>query len=88
MLFLSPLILFCPFLLQLLGRSIDLNRLITQRVSTALYKSLELAINRFESEDLTSIIVRYHLKSLFLWKFAVLIFSYGDLEFSQLVLAV
>uniref|UniRef100_A0A4W5JC55 Uncharacterized protein n=1 Tax=Hucho hucho TaxID=62062 RepID=A0A4W5JC55_9TELE len=43
---------------QLLGRSIDLNRLITQRVSAALYKSLELAINRFESEDLTSIVVR------------------------------
>lgn len=43
--------------LQLLGRSIDLNRLITQRVSAALYKSLELAINRFESEDLTSIVV-------------------------------
>uniref|UniRef100_A0A8C2ATV8 Cytoplasmic FMR1 interacting protein 1 n=1 Tax=Cyprinus carpio TaxID=7962 RepID=A0A8C2ATV8_CYPCA len=40
---------------QLLGRSIDLNRLITQRVSSALYRSLELAINRFESEDLTSI---------------------------------
>lgn len=43
---------------QLLGRSIDLNRLITQRISAALYKSLELAINRFESEDLTSIMVR------------------------------
>ena len=42
---------------QLLGRSIDLNRLITQRVSTAMYKSLELAIGRFESEDLTSIVV-------------------------------
>uniref|UniRef100_A0A8C6TL09 Cytoplasmic FMR1-interacting protein n=1 Tax=Neogobius melanostomus TaxID=47308 RepID=A0A8C6TL09_9GOBI len=40
---------------QLLGRSIDLNRLITQRVSAALYRSMELAINRFESEDLTSI---------------------------------
>ncbi|KPP78847.1 cytoplasmic FMR1-interacting protein 1-like [Scleropages formosus] len=40
---------------QLLGRSIDLNRLITQRVSAAMYKSLELAISRFESEDLTSI---------------------------------
>ncbi|XP_028655857.1 cytoplasmic FMR1-interacting protein 1 homolog isoform X1 [Erpetoichthys calabaricus] len=40
---------------QLLGRSIDLNRLITQRVSAAMYRSLELAINRFESEDLTSI---------------------------------
>ncbi|XP_017715446.1 PREDICTED: cytoplasmic FMR1-interacting protein 1 isoform X5 [Rhinopithecus bieti] len=41
---------------QLLGRSIDLNRLITQRVSAAVCKSLELAIGRFESEDLTSIV--------------------------------
>uniref|UniRef100_A0A7M4ES10 Cytoplasmic FMR1 interacting protein 1 n=1 Tax=Crocodylus porosus TaxID=8502 RepID=A0A7M4ES10_CROPO len=41
---------------QLLGRSIDLNRLITQRISAAMYKSLELAIGRFESEDLTSIV--------------------------------
>ncbi|XP_038601625.1 cytoplasmic FMR1-interacting protein 1-like [Tachyglossus aculeatus] len=42
---------------QLLGRSIDLNRLITQRISAAVSKSLELAIGRFESEDLTSIVV-------------------------------
>lgn len=49
---------------QLLGRSIDLNRLITQRVSAALHKSLELAINRFESEDLTSIMVRSFKSSL------------------------
>ncbi|KAJ8027992.1 Cytoplasmic FMR1-interacting protein 2 [Holothuria leucospilota] len=41
--------------LQLLGRSIDLNRLITQRISTSMQKSLELAIARFESSDLTSI---------------------------------
>ncbi|XP_044289104.1 cytoplasmic FMR1-interacting protein 1 isoform X2 [Varanus komodoensis] len=41
---------------QLLGRSIDLNRLITQRISAAMYKSMELAISRFESEDLTSIV--------------------------------
>ncbi|XP_077338922.1 cytoplasmic FMR1-interacting protein 1 isoform X3 [Lithobates pipiens] len=41
---------------QLLGRSIDLNRLITQRITAAMYKSLELAIARFESEDLTSIV--------------------------------
>lgn len=46
-----------PCVHQLLGRSIDLNRLITQRVSAAVYKSLELAIGRFESEDLTSIVV-------------------------------
>lgn len=59
---------------QLLGRSIDLNRLITQRVSAALYKSMELAINRFESEDLTSIMVfttspfknTHHMRHLFL----------------------
>lgn len=44
--------------LQLLGRSIDLNRLITQRISAAMYKSLDHAISRFESEDLTSIVVR------------------------------
>uniref|UniRef100_A0A8C5P959 Cytoplasmic FMR1-interacting protein n=1 Tax=Leptobrachium leishanense TaxID=445787 RepID=A0A8C5P959_9ANUR len=41
---------------QLLGRSIDLNRLITQRITAAMYKSLELAIGRFESEDLTSVV--------------------------------
>uniref|UniRef100_A0A4W5JG71 Cytoplasmic FMR1 interacting protein 2 n=1 Tax=Hucho hucho TaxID=62062 RepID=A0A4W5JG71_9TELE len=43
---------------QLLGRSIDLNRLVTQRISAAMYKSLDQAISRFESEDLTSIVVR------------------------------
>ncbi|XP_061416075.1 cytoplasmic FMR1-interacting protein 2 isoform X2 [Lethenteron reissneri] len=41
---------------QLLGRSIDLNRLVTQRVTAAMYKSLELAISRFDSENLTSIV--------------------------------
>ncbi|GCC37897.1 hypothetical protein chiPu_0016406 [Chiloscyllium punctatum] len=41
---------------QLLGRSIDLNRLITQRISAAMYKSLDHAISRFESEDLTSVV--------------------------------
>lgn len=48
----------CPCVLQLLGRSIDLNRLITQRISAAMYKSLDHAISRFESEDLTSIVVK------------------------------
>lgn len=48
--------------LQLLGRSIDLNRLITQRISAAMYKSLDHAISRFESEDLTSIVVRSHTR--------------------------
>lgn len=43
--------------LQLLGRSIDLNRLITQRINVALLKSLDLAISRFEAGDLTEIVV-------------------------------
>uniref|UniRef100_H3B436 Cytoplasmic FMR1-interacting protein n=1 Tax=Latimeria chalumnae TaxID=7897 RepID=H3B436_LATCH len=42
--------------IELLGRSIDLNRLITQRISAAMYKSLDQSISRFESEDLTSIV--------------------------------
>ena len=42
---------------QLLGRSIDLNRLISQRINAALQKSLDVAISRFESDDLTSIVV-------------------------------
>uniref|UniRef100_A0A9L0J992 Cytoplasmic FMR1 interacting protein 1 n=1 Tax=Equus asinus TaxID=9793 RepID=A0A9L0J992_EQUAS len=41
---------------QLLGRSVDLNRLITQHISAAICKSLELAIGRFESENLTSLV--------------------------------
>uniref|UniRef100_H2YIL7 Cytoplasmic FMR1-interacting protein n=1 Tax=Ciona savignyi TaxID=51511 RepID=H2YIL7_CIOSA len=40
---------------QLLGRSIDLNRLITQRVQVAMHKSVDLAIGKFESGDLTGI---------------------------------
>ncbi|XP_078682474.1 cytoplasmic FMR1-interacting protein 2-like isoform X1 [Branchiostoma floridae x Branchiostoma belcheri] len=41
---------------QILGRSVDLNRLITQRISTAMQKSLDVAIGRFESGDLTGIV--------------------------------
>ena len=40
--------------LQILGRTVDLNRLIAQRLNAAMLKSLELAINRFEAADLTS----------------------------------
>lgn len=75
---------------QLLGRSIDLNRLITQRVSAALYKSLELAINRFESEDLTSIMVRsasqgeWAQKIVFSVMHYVLFFFYVALRFACL----
>ncbi|XP_022241956.1 cytoplasmic FMR1-interacting protein-like [Limulus polyphemus] len=41
---------------QLLGRSIDLNRLIAQRINATLQKSLELAISRFEAGDITGIV--------------------------------
>jgi len=41
---------------QLLGRSIDLNRLICQRINNSLQKSLDLAISRFEAGDITGIV--------------------------------
>ncbi|KAK6053601.1 hypothetical protein COOONC_08893 [Cooperia oncophora] len=41
---------------QLLGRSIDLNRLISQRISIALLKALDTAIWMFESAELSSIV--------------------------------
>lgn len=42
--------------LQLLGRTIDLNRLIGQRLQACMLKTLELAITRFEEGGLTDII--------------------------------
>jgi hypothetical protein len=42
---------------QLLGRSIDLSRLIGQRINADMYKSLEQAIARFEGSDITGIVV-------------------------------
>ncbi|KAH7700938.1 cytoplasmic FMR1-interacting protein 2-like isoform 5, partial [Aphelenchoides avenae] len=41
---------------QLLGRSIDLNRLISQRVNVAIQRSLDVAISKFESEGLEKIV--------------------------------
>merc|ERR1712106_1003892 len=41
---------------QLLGRSIDLNRLICQRINNSLQKSLDLSIARFEAGDITGIV--------------------------------
>ncbi|XP_015370869.1 PREDICTED: cytoplasmic FMR1-interacting protein [Diuraphis noxia] len=41
---------------QLLGRSVDLNKLITQRVNADMLKSLELAIAKFEGGDITGIV--------------------------------
>merc|ERR1719436_1781942 len=41
---------------QLLGRSIDLNRLICQRINNSLAKSLDLSIGWFEAGDITGIV--------------------------------
>ncbi|XP_037086734.1 cytoplasmic FMR1-interacting protein-like isoform X2 [Pollicipes pollicipes] len=40
----------------LLGRSIDLNKLISQRINANMQKSLDLALTRFEASDLTGIV--------------------------------
>lgn len=49
---------------QLLGRSIDLNRLICQRINSSMQKSLELAISRFEAGDITGVVVSTHALQL------------------------
>ena len=41
---------------QILGRSIDLNKLIGQRVNASLQKALDVAISRFEAGDITGIV--------------------------------
>ncbi|XP_076117302.1 cytoplasmic FMR1-interacting protein-like isoform X4 [Mytilus galloprovincialis] len=40
---------------QILGRSIDLNKLVGQRVNASLQKALDVAISRFEAGDITGI---------------------------------
>ena len=42
---------------QLLGRSIDLNSLLGQRIRSNMLKAIELAVAKFESSDLCSIVV-------------------------------
>uniref|UniRef100_A0A0K0ENA6 Cytoplasmic FMR1-interacting protein n=1 Tax=Strongyloides stercoralis TaxID=6248 RepID=A0A0K0ENA6_STRER len=42
--------------LQLLGRSIDINRLVSQRINISILHSLDVAISKFESEPLIGII--------------------------------
>ncbi|XP_021955004.1 cytoplasmic FMR1-interacting protein isoform X2 [Folsomia candida] len=49
---------------QLLGRSIDLNKLITQRINVDLLKSLEMAITKFQGSDLTGIVELESLMSV------------------------
>lgn len=46
-------------IIQLLGRSIDLNRLISQRINTAIIRALDVVISKFESEELSSIVVSH-----------------------------
>eukprot|EP00795_Rhopilema_esculentum_P000673 gene673-10379_t len=41
---------------QLLGRSIDLNKMLTQRITTALEKSLDICISKFESGSLIGVV--------------------------------
>ncbi|GAV08221.1 hypothetical protein RvY_17946 [Ramazzottius varieornatus] len=41
---------------QILGRWIDMNHLIRQRINASLLKSIEVAIARFESSDITAIV--------------------------------
>ena len=56
---------------QLLGRSIDLNKLITQRLNNAMIKSLDCAIARFESGDICGVVVCF----LKLFPFLILVFK-------------
>lgn len=61
---------------QLLGRSIDLNKLITQRLNNAMIKSLDCAIARFESGDICGVVVCL----LKLFPFLILVLSYIDVH--------
>ncbi len=42
---------------QLLGRSVNLNFLIAQRMNTYLRQNIDYAISRFEASDITSVVV-------------------------------
>ncbi len=46
--------------IQLLGRSINLSKLIGQRITAMLQKSLKISVQKFLSSDLTGIIVIYY----------------------------
>lgn len=55
---------FILFYCQLLGRSINLNKLISQRLNNAMIRSLDCAIGRFESGDICGVVVK---SNFFLW---------------------
>jgi cytoplasmic FMR1 interacting protein len=46
---------------QLLGRSVDLNHLIGQRMNTYLRQNIDYAISRFEASDITGVVVSFVL---------------------------
>ena len=52
----------CTVSSKLLGRDVDLNKLLSQRMNEALHKSLDIAISRFEDGDITGIMVWYTLR--------------------------
>lgn len=49
---------------QLLGRSIDLNALLGQRIQSNMLRAIELAVAKFESSDLCSIVVSHTIPQL------------------------
>ena len=55
---------FILFSCQLLGRSINLNKLISQRLNNAMIRSLDCAIGRFESGDICGVVVKSFFFSL------------------------
>ena len=48
---------FFSYFEQLLGRSIDLNSLLCQRLGSSMVKAIDLAVAKFESSDLCGIVV-------------------------------
>lgn len=54
----SSAVLICLTSLQLLGRSVDTNKLFTQRINLALRNAVLHAIQRFESQNFAALVVR------------------------------
>jgi cytoplasmic FMR1 interacting protein len=50
-----------------LGRSVDINRLLAQRLSLALQRSIEFALTRFESGDLSTVLVGIGMHNFVSW---------------------
>lgn len=61
---------------QLLGRSIDLNKLITQRINVDMLKSLDLAISKFVAGDITGTVVSKTLYNFLEIDFSPKIFNF------------